>query len=690
MSQNNMSSDSLSNLRQPAKESGTRRVGFQHPISTSQTASHPTNTTADLPLPLEAAKLVSAGHITTLHIGLQSFLLSLTQSCLAAYSTYHNHNVKTKDLILHPLKIPPSVKALKLILQPLDELRESEGYQALQSDLNCEMELLHRKLVDKYIKPLNLMNSDAYLKRVQLAICALLRNASKAFIAQLNIINYSADEALIDLLASTPTDILTFPLPLDATSFLTLYKEANEDITQLPLPTEKNNPELEDIISKINSGHTILPPPPADREAQMPNPNTLRVNRDGQSPSSSITTNSQNGDPPQATGLSILTSTTSTTPSNRTTPHQSMDHNATAVTPGTAPPPLRVIQSPYAMRTNRQLITPGTETSVITETTLPPTTEATATHPGGHPPPFTGIRGTDFVPATSVMATQLTQTLLDNLEQSCSPIPRNESTPPDPNVSPNFSSQPELSELDLESITITTKKYELLMMLRKLYKQSIQLPIQEFHSTVTTREELQRIRQITTPILQNNLSAKVASKIQAERPADRPVLVGLIREENEKSLASLRQQLKSTADRLELMQQQQTHNSNTNIHHSQQIRTHRSTKNSRGGNTNKGRTGRQGASTVVAESLPSNPMSSTPSPSPPDQTWGRKRTFVGQSSTPSTTPPDQTWGRKRPFVGQSKPNEQNSTTAENNDSSTHRRRNNKQWKRSKRHQNAPT
>jgi hypothetical protein len=141
--------------------------------------------------------------------------------------------VKTKDLILHPLKIPPSVKALKLILQPLDELRESEGYQALQSDLNCEMELLHRKLVEKYVKPLNLMNSDAYLKRVHLAICALLRNASKAFIAQLNLINYSADEALIDLLASTPKDILTFPLPLDAASFLTLYKEANEDITQL-------------------------------------------------------------------------------------------------------------------------------------------------------------------------------------------------------------------------------------------------------------------------------------------------------------------------------------------------------------------------------------------------------------------------------------------------------------------------
>ena len=686
-----MSSDSLSNLRQPAKESGTRRVGFQHPISTFQTASHSTNSTADLPLPLEAAKLVSAGHITTLHIGLQSFLLSLTQSCLAAYSTYHNHNVKTKDLILHPLKIPPSVKALKLILQPLDELRESEGYQALQSDLNCEMELLHRKLVEKYVKPLNLMNSDAYLKRVHLAICALLRNASKAFIAQLNLINYSADEALIDLLASTPTDILTFPLPLDAASFLTLYKEANEDITQLPLPTEKNNPELEDIISKINSGHTTLPPPPADREAQMPNSNTFRINRDGQSPSSSITTSSQNGDPPQATGLSILTSTTSTTPSNRTNSHQSMDHNATAVTPGTAPPPLRVIQSPYAMRTNQQLITPGTETSVIMETTLPPTIEATATHPGGHPPSFTGIRGTNFVPAASVMATQMAQTLLDNLEQSCSPISRNESTPPDPNVSPNFfSSQPELSELDLESITITTKKYELLMMLRKLYKQSIQLPIEEFHSTVTTREELQRIRQITTPILQNNLSARVASKIQSERPADRPVLVGLIREENEKSTASLRQQLKSTADKLELMQRQQAHNPNTNMHHSQQIRTHRSTKNSRGGNTNKGRTGRQGASTVVAESLPSNPMSSTPSPSPPDQTWGRKRTLVGQSSTPSTTPPDQTWGRKRTFVGQSEPNEQNSATAVNNDSSSHRRRNTKQWKRSKRHQNAPT
>jgi hypothetical protein len=292
------------------------------------------------------------------------------------------------------------------------------------------------------------------------------------------------------------------------------------------------------------------------------------------------------------------------------------------------------------------------------------------------------------------MATQMAQTLLDNLEQSCSPISRNESTPPDPNVSPNFfSSQPELSELDLESITITTKKYELLMMLRKLYKQSIQLPIQEFHSTVTTREELQRIRQITTPILQNNLSARVATKIQSERPADRPVLTGLIREESEKSTASLRQQLKSTSDKLEqILRQQAQQRTRDTTHQSKQPRTSQGSKNSRGGNMkkNKGRTGRQGASTVVAESLPSNPMSSTPSPSPPDQTWGRKRTLVGQSSTPSTTPPDQTWGRKRTFVGQSKPNEQNSATAVNNDSSSHRRRNTKQWKRPKRHQNAPT
>ena len=656
----------MSNLQQPARESGTRRVGFQHPISTFQTASHPTNNTADLPLPLEAAKLVSAGHIKTLHIGLQSFLLSLTQSCLTAYSTYHNNNVKTKDLILHPLKIPPSVKSLKLILQPLDELRESEGYKALQSDLDCEMESLHRKLVEKYVNPLNLMNTDAHLKRVHRAICTLLRNASKAFIAQLNLAKYTADEAIIDLLASSPADILTFPLPLDAASFLTLYKETNEEIIQLPFPTEKTNAELEDIITKINAGHTTLPPPSTEREAQLPN-SLIRVNREGQSPSSSVTTSSQNGDPPQVTGLHTLPSTASTTPSNNTNIPHSMEHAAPAVTPATVPPPVRAIQSPYVTR-NQQLITPGTETSVITETTMPPHREASATHPDGHPPSFTGIRGTNFVPATSLLAAGLARTLIGNLEQSYSPTATSESSPTDTCASPNiFSSQPEFTETDLESITITTKKYELLQMLRKLYKNSIQLAIQEFHSTVTTREELQRIRQITTPILQNNLSAKVASKIQSERPADRPVLVGLIREETEKSTASLRQQLKSTADKLDLMQRQQGNRPNNNMQRSQQIRTPRSSKNLRGGNSNKGRTGRHEASTVVAESS----------------------TSIQPSSTPSPLPPALTWGRKRPYIGPSKTTEHTSATVADNDSSAHRRRRNANWKRPKQHKNAP-
>ena len=688
-----MSSDSLSDAQQPARHSGTRRVGFQHPISTFQKASHSTDTSVELPLPLEAAKSVSAGHITTLHIGLQSFLSSHTQSCLTAYSAYHHHNVKTKDLILHPHRIPPSVKNLKLILQPLEELKESEGYKALQSDLNCEMEQLHRKLVEKYINPLNSMNTDAHLKRVHLAICTLLRNASKAFIAQLNLTNYSADEAIIDLLATSPHDLLAFPLPTDSASFLTLYKEANEDLMQLPFPTEKNNTELNNIIMRINSGQTRTTTTSTERETQLSteretqlsHSNIIRVNRDGQSPSSSVTTNSQTGDPPQLADSNTALPTSSTTPptNNNNISPQGLEHAVTAVTPGTILPPSRDIQSPYIRRTNQQFVTPGTTgTSVNTEVTmpLPSIPEAGSTHPTGHPPSFTGIQGTTFIQASSVLATQLAKTLLDNLDKSYSPItqtentPTHTSTPPDPCASPNhnFSSQPEFSELDLESITITTKKYELLLMLRKLYKHTVQLPIEEFHSTVKAREELQRIRHITTPILQNNLSARVATKIQSERPADRPVLTGLIREESEKSTASLRQQLKSTSDKLEqILRQQAQQRTRDTTHQSKQPRTSQGSKNSRGGNMkkNKGRTGRRETSTVVAESSVSIPTSST--------------------TPPPSSALSQQWGRKRPYVGPSKTQEQNSATAADNDSSAHTRRKSTHWKRPRHEQNNP-
>ena len=689
-----MSSDSLPNAQQPAIDSGPRHVELQS-TSTSQTASH--TTPHDLPLPLEAAQSVVAGYIKTLHFGLQSFLLSLTQSCLTAYNNYHNHIVRTQDLITHPLKIPPSIRNLKYTLQPLDEQIGSEGYQALQSNLNIEMELLHRKLVHDFVNPFNKMKSAVYLKRFHLAFCKLLREGTKVFMAQLNLIDYSPEEAIINLLATKPSDFFTTPLPTDTSSFLLLYKEANEVTSQLPLPTN-NDAELSQIITNINEGSITIASPLG---MQSLTTKTIHADQGGHSPPSSITTSTLEGTLPLTTGTSMDLSTSflrqrSTIPT--TTPGTILPTNTVpTVTPGTLlptpqtaqtftgvttptatqgtlPPPLQVAQSPYVVRTNLQQTTPRNPASITLDntlnTTLPlPPAPGTEECPDATRPsvPEMGIRGTPFFSANTVlMAQQLTESLMNNLGQSRSPFNADESiiTQGQGDTSPtnNFSSQPEFSEADLSSITTATNKHVLNTRIIQLYTNTVLLPIQKFCSTVTAREELLRIRSITTPSLQNSLSAKVAAKIQTERPADRATLRGLIHEEQEKSTTLIRQQLQSALHRLERFEKQQEDKNNLKQRPS-------TSKKSRGGNTNNTRDAKKNErSIVVAESSTSNQASSIPTPPSPPSTQG--------------------WGRKRPQVRFSLPNDRNSVATNDNVSIAPKQKRQRNWKRPKHQKNS--
>lgn len=678
----------MPNAQQLAIDSGPRRVDFQ-PISTSQTAS--LTTSQDLPLPLEAAQSVVAGYIKTLHFDLQSFLLSLSQSCLTAYNNYHNHIVRTQDLIAHPNKIPPSIKNLKYTLQPLDEQIGSEGYQALQSNLNLEMDLLHRKLVDNFVNPFNKMKTAVYLKRFHLTFCKLLREGTKVFTAQLNLTNYSPEEAIINLLATKPPEFFTAPLPTDISSFLILYKEANEVTWHLPLPTN-NDAELSQIITNINEGSVTITSP---SEMQLTT-QTIHTDHRGHSPPSSVTTSTLEGTLPLNMGTSVDSSAllpqaqnaiTTTTPGpifpTNTVPTvtpgillplpQTAQTSVGVTNPtaqqGTLRPSPQVVQSPYAVRTNLQRATPHNPASITLDNTTDsnlPMPPAPGIEDVNRPPsPARGIGGTPFFSANTVlMAQQLTESLMNNLAHS--PFTADESiiTHGQGDTSPNnnFSSQPEFSEADLSSITTATNKHVLNTRIIELYTNTVLLPIQKFCSTVTAREERFRIRSITTPSLQNSLSAKVAAKIQAERPADRATLRGLIHEEQEKSTTLIRQQLQSALHRLDRFEKQQEDKKKLNQRPS-------TLKNSRGGNTNNNKDAKRNeTSTVVAESSTSNQTSSPP--------------------TTSAPPPTQGWGRKRPHVRFSTPSDRNSVTPNDNVSIAPKQKRQRNWKRQKPQKNS--
>ena len=573
-------------MKPSARVAGSRRVGFHHQIHTFQQAS-PTTTSGELPLPLEAATIVSATYIETLHSGpMKTFLTKFTTAALSAYNEYYKHKCKNKEMHLDPTHIPTSIKNTKFVLQPLEEVQESEGYKALQSKHELITKEYQRKLADEIAKPLNDMTAEARLKRFHLASCVLLRSAAELFIAQLDIRSYDADMAIIDLLSTSPMDILRSPLPTDLADFLSLYKEANkESIVHLPLPSNKSTNGMENIIDDINNNRPMMRNTHAlQAETTAASAAVSRITTDDQSPLSSITGTLQSDE-------EAIRAETSTEGSMQPPPQST---RAGFITPLHPPPP----------------ITP------------------------------TGISGTHFRTARSILANNSDTAAIDNSQDlrgfSYTMDDEIQRTPQDP-YEPSYNGHDieylqsqELNEVDMQSINATAQRLTLLKMIRTLFTQTITMPITEFHAMVTRREELVRIKRITAAATKSCLTAKVAAKISSERPADCPVLSGLIREETEKISTSLSRRLTSAMDQLEHVKKQQQlmlqQYGNRQVGYNSSIR--QGSKNYRGSN-NKNKVWQRnqvtGDSSVAAATLPTNSTTSTQPPLPRSQHQGTKR-----------------------------------------------------------------
>jgi hypothetical protein len=563
----------------------------------------------------------------TLHSGLTTFLSTLSRASLTAYSEYHQNTLKNREANLTPHHIPTSVKKLKLVLQPLDELKGSEGFKALQDELDADLAIFHRKLTDKFVTPLNKMNENAYLKRFHISIYQYLRKATQGFIAQLDICNYSEDQAVVDFLTTaSPTDLALPPRPLDLKQHLQLYKEANSEVSILPLPTKRDT-NIDNIINGINN---------TTREQQTVNqlpPPVEGINTTVGSPASSLSgTNSGNQN---ALAQQVNTEDFAIrTPRNGVVPIADTDHLSTHTITNT--------------NTNiNNIITPHSGSAM----SLPPNL-GQLTRPIDPPPrsmltqqdltPHAGIRGTEFQTAATALA--------QNLE-NLSPLRDTNETENQANngncteILTQHDHDEALLELDLASITNDANQAKLIPMIQQLLLNTIKLPITEYHSSLVRRDELIRIRRITTSSLKSSLTSKVASKIQAERPADRPVLAGLIREESEKNTLDLRRQLKSATDQLEHVRQQQSSILNQlNLKRAPDThRQHSNNSKKRGGSNKKhknntwSRSVDNDDSTVAAETLPTTQNSTVPPPQSQQnnrqqQQWGRPRPHPSQLS----------------------------------------------------------
>jgi len=617
-----MSSDPLSDVHDIPVPRASRRVGFRNPISSPLLTSP--KTTSESPLPLDAAMSVSAGYIATLHSGLTPPLTAISRESLSAYYDYDQSTAKAVELEQTPHYVSTSVKKIKLNLQPLDEQKGSEGFQALQSKLDAVTDEFHQKLMREIVIPHEALKRQAYEKRFHLSVCRLLRKAAHLFMALLNIRDYDEDKAVIDLLSTQNLDtILTPPLPLDLSQFLQIYKEAHVDVTStLPQPTVYNKKVI-DIINNINSKKLPII---------------------HQSPGSSLSTTASNSSANPASG----------------TPNSSQNETVNIITPHTgnsthqlALPPRMEVQQPQ--------VPPPPNMMQIVQPTTPPQ----------------GIRNTEFITAATANNV-LAETLINNLAELANQFTEDsevdheredrehELSRTTENQDALETQDEPLQDLDLDGIVKEASFLKVLGMIRDFYIHAVKLPIDEYHSSVTKREELLRVKRAAAVVLKSSLASKVASKIQAERPADRPVLQGLIREETEKQTALLWSHLKSATDQMAHVQQKQRQFMSDQPRRHQPAKTskrpahfptstHSTTPKNRGGsnNTNKWTRNTSKSSVVAAAGSRSFQTSAVITPLPQadrQQQWGRKRppttSRLPTDSTPSQT--DNQWEHRIP------------------------------------------
>jgi len=593
-----MSSNTTSNVQNST--SSERRVAFHYPVSTTVHSTDRTNVEKII-TPLEAALAVSSEYIATLHFGLTTYLSDLVEKCLKEYATFFYAHEKHRGMRLNTASVPPSVRKIKLTLLPVEEVRESEDFMALQAELAAETEALQRKWADKYTIVVDAWNCNALRRRVHLSICKTLRKTAEAFIAQLGVSNYSEDEAVIDCLATSNDDILATPLSLDITTFLRLYKEAN-NLQRLPQPTTQiaSAAYLKAIDEANNT--TSYPADPATTTNLPP----VVVNT-GEN-NSMATYSSLSTTPPNALQLDHgrTPSATENIPGQDNTPAQNNtigveQHRTTIAQPQPLAANAALLATPTLPAGRSSIITPGTSirrerTGTTTESSS--TTASSNTRTRSIPILYQGkptgyYKQAPLLPDPPLPEPQQQQQPPGQAPRfDYSPLTRDTSTHPFPSSfsqGENGDLDAALAAVDMDDITNTAARGTIQKMLNDFFINAVKNSIAKFHTFVTQREELNRIRHLTTKSPMESLATKVAAKIHNEQPAERPVLAGLIHEVTDKALSGLKRQFQSVADQLstntrKLNALQAAKKRNTDDTRSSTPKRSRQSKNSPGGN----------------------------------------------------------------------------------------------------------
>ena len=141
-------------------------------------------------------------------------------------------------------------------INALTEVMESEGFITLDAQ-SAAVLVRQEKELATYAMRARDFNHLATSKRVQKAFCLAMYEGARGFIAQIGIVGYRADQAVVDAL-TLYTDDLTSPFNVNTDGFLRAYRDSCK-LVSLPVSTTPYN--FENVLHNLNN-----PPQPNNGE----------------------------------------------------------------------------------------------------------------------------------------------------------------------------------------------------------------------------------------------------------------------------------------------------------------------------------------------------------------------------------------------------------------------------------------
>jgi len=510
-----MSTESTSNETSNTS-SANKRTRINHDSATTVVPTGILKKPSDIKLPIVAAEGEVDDYVKTLHPELQKFAKSLLIAALGHYGPMFWKKIKHNDNKSNPSFAPVSVeKSVKVQLQALSEVEESEEFKALSASLEGDVADFKKMITDKYIIKTEGMNLDTLRNRFISSVCKLLTAMARGFLAEHGVENYSEHQTFIDFFAMSGNDLLCV-LKTNAITILEQYKKVNS-LVVVPEPTVAHN--LQWLLNQVNG-----PPPSTNTAPAAPAASTAPT-----APAVSVSAQSRS-DMSRASAL------------------------ARATVAGLGNHPFQFRPSPYD--SDRGSYVPHSPSRGNTTPINSYVTNGRMIFPSGGANSTTGAtnNNTNQGNINNVSQSNNTHQATNAAVAAAQVGGNNSSNDGDAAMTGNTINSTTTPTIMLEVVPansqVPANRQVIISEMKDLVVNGLGKSVKAFDNAQELSSTSKRIKQSTKPTQLKSKAERIAAVVAADTPQDTPVIRGIIQEEVSKSTADLKRELQSSKARL--------------------------------------------------------------------------------------------------------------------------------------------